>query len=372
MIRKIIVIVLSVTCFFSCSKKAISMENKIEAEKSTKSNYLKNVNDNKISEDFNITTEISENDIRPEEFDIANDNEIDIEDWYSKQISEDGKYYCYENREDNSTYNRYCIPIEGDRKDLTLIMLKKDCYMINPNDLGTTDVYDCNLGCEFVPLARSEKPITYKGEVSYWFKINNNKWIPGVAVYIQTGAFDKLPIEKLEIGLDYEEIEGGKWFTVNTDDGSSLRLRDSSNVKNGKVITSLPSGTWVYAESQTISNEKIDDRESHWYKIVYPETGYIFGGYLESKEGIAGLEFAVAAPFYYGYDSSKDSIYKIYSAPTKESECLGEYEIKPDGNFYSFTIRTKDMEIIDGKEGEWVLVNEPVRGFIFGDRFIYK
>ncbi len=367
--------VLFTVLFLGCTKKTQNIDQstlKNDSVTIENDSYIVTESTDSDNAPYNSVTVISEKDNRPDEIDIAGEHKLEIEDWYSKNMSEDEKYLCYENGEMYSVYNRYCIPVEGDRKDLNLIMLKEDCTIINPKDLGSNKMVEYNSGCEFVAISRSEKVISYKGKNSYWFKVANDRWLPGISLYIQTGIFDKLPVEELEIGLDYEEIEGGKWFTVNTDDGSSLRLRDSSNIKEGKVINNLPQGTWVYADSQTSQTEEIDNREGHWYKIIYPKTGYVFGGYLESKDGVPGLEFAMGATFIYGYDSSKDYIYKIYSAPTIESECLGEYEIKPEGKFYSFIIQTKTMEIIDGKEGEWVYVMEPVKGFIFGDRFIYK
>ena len=52
-----------------------------------------------------------------------------------------------------------------------------------------------------------------------------------------------------------------------------------------------------------------------------------------------------------------------------KSEFLGEYEIKSG---YSTTIESNKKETIDGKEGKWIYITKPVKGFIFGDKFIYS
>ena len=309
---------------------------------------------------------------QPDEADIASGHKLDIQDWFGKTTSSDGKYYIYDAGEYNYIYYRYCMPVEGERKDLNLIMLKENSALFNPNDLGSNQKIVSYAGCEFVPLARSKEPISFNEQTSYWFKADEYTWIPGSAVYIQPGVFEKLPVEDLEVGMAYEKIKDGAWFIVKTDDGSSLRLRDSSNIKTSKVILSFPQGTWIYAEAQTTNTDTIDGINSRWYKIAYPEKGYVFGGYLEKQEGVCGLQFPYQEISHYRYDSSKDCIFKVYSAPTEKSEFLGEYEIKPDKYGYLATIETNQMETVNGVQGVWIYIKEPVQGFIFGHNFIYK
>ena len=305
---------------------------------------------------------------KPDEVDIASGHKIKI----SKSTSSDGKYYIYDSGEYYYTYERYCVPVEGERKDLNLIMLKEESELFNPNDLGENEKDVCSPGCEFVAIARSSEPISFNEKTSYWFKVSEDKWIPGSAVYIQVGAFEKLPVEDLEVGMSYEKIKDGAWFVVNTDDGSSLRLRDSSNIKSGKVISNIPQGTWIYADAQTSKTETIDGKEARWYKIIYPETGYVFGGYLEKQDDVCGLKFAQLDITSYPHDNSDNYTFKVYSAPSTKSEYLGEYEIKPDKYGYRAMIETNKLETVDGVRGVWINIKEPVEGFIFGYNFIYK
>ena len=65
-------------------------------------------------------------------------------------------------------------------------------------------------------------------------------------------------------------------------------------------------------------------------------------------------------------------MFKVYSAPTVESEYLGEYEIKPNGSSYSTIIESDRRETIDGVKGVWIYITAPVKGFIFDDKFIYN
>jgi hypothetical protein len=305
---------------------------------------------------------------QPDEVDIASGHKIKT----SKSTSSDGKYYIYDNGEYYYTYERYCAPVEGERKDLNLIMLKEKSELFNPTDLGENEKNVCSPGCEFVAIARSSEPISFNEQTSYWFKVSEDKWIPGSAVYIQVGAFEKLAVEDLEIRMAFEEIKDGEWFVVNTDDGSSLRLRDSSNIKLGKVISNIPQGTWIYADAQTSKTETIDGKEARWYKIIYPETGYVFGGYLEKQDDVCGLKFAQLDITSYPHDNSDNYTFKVYSAPSTKSEYLGEYEIKPDKYGYRAMIETNKYETVDGIQGIWINIEEPVKGFIFGYNFIYK
>lgn len=309
---------------------------------------------------------------QPDEADIADGHKVDIQKWFGKQTSSDGTYTIRVNSEYYYTYDRYCIPVEGERSDLNLIMLKEESNLYNPNDMGVKNKERCNAGCEFVPLARSKEPVTFNDQTSYWFKVTETEWIPGTVVCIQPGAFEKIPEEDFEIGMDYEKIPDGAWFIVKTDDGSSLRLRDSSNIKTGNIITSLPQGTWIYADTQTCKTDTIDGIDSRWYKLAYPEKGYVFGGYLEKQDGVYGLKFAQFDLSSYKHDSSNDYTYKVYSAPTTKSELLGEYEIQPGDYGYEAWIETSQMETVDGVRGIWLYVKEPVKGFIFGRNFIYK
>ena len=48
---------------------------------------------------------------------------------------------------------------------------------------------------------------------------------------------------------------------------------------------------------------------------------------------------------------------------------LLKYEIKSG---YSTTIESNKKETIDGKEVKWIYITKPVKGFIFGDKFIYR
>ncbi len=309
---------------------------------------------------------------QPDEVDIASEHKVKIENMYYFDRSPDGKYHIYGIDEYYYTYDRYYMPIKGERKELNLIMTKEETSLIDPNDMGSNEKMICYPGCEYIPIARSKEPIFYKGQISYWFRVTKESWIPGASVYIQTGTFEKLPVEDLEIGMDYEKIKGGAWFIVKTDDGASLRLRDSSNIKTSNIIMSFPQGTWLYADAQTIDTDTIDGIESRWYKLAYPEEGYVFGGYLEKQDGVCGLEFASFAVSYYTHDPSKDYMFKVYSAPTVESEYLGEYEIKPNGSSYSTIIESDRRETIDGVKGVWIYITTPIKGFIFGDKFIYN
>lgn len=309
---------------------------------------------------------------QPDEVDIASGHKTKTENWFSKKLSSDNKYFTYENEEYNYTYERYCIPVEGERNNLNLIMLKEESPIYNPNDMGANNKDVCSLGCEFVPLARSAEPVLFNEQTSYWFKVSEDKWIPGSSVFIQPGTFEKLPVEALEVGMSYEKINDGAWFVVKTDDGSSLRLRDSSNIKSGKVISSIPQGTWIYADSQTSKTETIDGLEARWFKIIYPEKGYVFGGYLEKQDDVCGLEFAQFEVMHYPHDGSNNYTFKVYSAPTTKSQYLGEYEIKPDRYGYTAMIETKELETVDGIRGVWINIKKPVEGFIFGHNFIYK
>ena len=145
-----------------------------------------------------------------------------------------------------------------------------------------------------------------------------------------------------------------------------------SNIKTGNIITSLPQGTWIYADTQTCKTDTIDGIDSRWYKLAYPEKGYVFGGYLEKQDGVYGLKFAQFDLSSYRHDSSNDYTYKVYSAPTTKSELLGEYEIQPGDYGYEAWIETSQMETVDGVRGIWLYVKEPVKGFIFGRNFVYK
>ena len=309
---------------------------------------------------------------RPDEVDIASGHIINMKDWFMTDMSADGKYYIKYDGEYNAIYVRYYIPVKGDRKDLNLIMLKEESLLFNPNDMGENNKDVCSLGCEFVAIARSTEPVLFNDKTSYWFKVSEDKWIPGLSVYIQPGAFEKLPIEDLKIGMAYEKLQDGAWFVVKTDDGSSLRLRDSSNIKTGKVISSIPQGTWIYADAQTSKTESIDGIEARWYKIAYPEKCYVFGGYLEKQNDVCGLEFAQLEVMNYPHDGSNNFTFKVYSAPTTKSQYLGEYEIKPDKYGYLAMIKTKKLETVDGVRGVWINIQKPVEGFIFGYNFIYK
>lgn len=378
----IILFLFTILTFVSCDKQKnnIEVEN-IEVENIESEELIPEITEeNEIVQFYydgvkkdDIPGIISGKDGRPDEVDIASGHTIILEDWYSKEISQDGKYYIYDNIEYRYTYNRYCIPVEGHREDLNLIMLKEESPLFNPNNMGSNITEECSLGCEFVPLARSKEPVLFKDQKSYWFKVSENEWIPGTSVYIQIGAFEKLPVEDLEVGLSYEMIKGGAWFSVKTDDGSDLKLRDSSNMKTGKVISDIPQGTWIYAAAQTSETETIDGIDSRWYKIVYPETGYVFGGYLEKHEDVCGLNFAAFDMPSYRHDDSDNYMYKVYSAPSTESEYLGEYEIKPgEYDCYYALIETNKLETLDGIQGLWINITEPVKGFIFGYNFIYK
>lgn len=329
------------------------------------------ITDNEKIIDENFQDVIDKNAI-PEEFDIATEHETKTGNWFMSETSPDGKYIIWKSSEYYYTYERYCIPIECERKDLNLIMLKEKSNLYNPNDMGANNKDVCDPGCEFVPIARSRNPILFNEQTSYWFKVSENKWMPGSYVYIQPGAFEKLPVEDIEVGMAYEKINDGAWFVVKTDDGSSLRLRDSSNIQLGKVISSIPQGTWIYADAQTTKTETIDGIEARWYKIIYPEKGYVFGGYLEKQDDVCGLEFAQFEVMQYPHDDTSNYTFKVYSAPTTKSQYLGEYEIKPDGYGYTTMIETKELETVDGIQGVWINIKEPVEGFIFGYNFIYK
>ena len=383
---KLLISILFLTLIFSaCDKKnknqVSDSEEKIEAESvSQNSSMPEKENENLPSavdeklENVSLIITPGKNG-QPDEADIISyhkKNLENLENWFSKETSPDGQYYICYNSEYYYTYNRYCIPVEGERKDLNLIMLKVETEVLNPNDLGAINTDICNSGCEFIALARSSEPLLFKDETSYWFKVSEEKWLPGSEVYIQPGVFEKLPAEDLEIGLAYEKIENGLWLSVNTDDGSSLSLLDSSNKKTGKEILSLPQGSWIYADAQTISTETIDGLDSRWYRIVYPKKGYIFGGNLEKQDGVCGLEFAVFDISSYKHDDSKDYMFKVYSAPSVNSEFLGEYEILPGKYGYQSVIQTKQLETVDGVRGLWIYITEPVEGFIFGHNFIYK
>ena len=305
---------------------------------------------------------------QPAEFDIASEHQTKIQNCYSKTLSPDGEYMIYENGEYDSTYERYCIPVKGERKDFNLIMLKEKCTSVNPDDMAAAKVRFYSAECEFVPIAKSSEPVTYKGITSYWFKITEKAWLPGSSILIQTGSFEKIPAEDFKIGMDYEQINEGLWFIVKTE--ATLRLTNSS--ATNKIIT-IPKGTWLYAEARTIDTETIDGIEERWYKIRYPEIGYVFGGYLEEKKGVPGLNFSHLETFSHTHDDSNDFMFKVYSAPTTESEFLGEYEVKPEyKSNYSTTIESNKKETIDGKEGKWIYITKPVKGFIFGDKFIYS
>lgn len=309
---------------------------------------------------------------QPDEVDIASGHKLNLKDWFMMDMSPDGKYYISYTGEYNNTYARYYIPVKCERKDFNLIMLKEEYPLFNPNDMGANNKEIYSAGCEFEPIARSNEPILFNEQSSYWFEVFKNQWIPGSSVYIQPGIFEKLPVKNLEVGISYEKIKDGAWFVVKTDDNSSLRLRDSSNIKSGKVISNIPNGTWLYADAQTSKTETIDGIEGRWYKIIYPEKGYVFGGYLEKQDDICGLEFAQFEVMHYPHDGSNNYTFKVYSAPTTKSQYLGEYEIKPDKYGYRAMIETNKYETVDGIQGVWINIEEPVKGFIFGYNFIYK
>lgn len=305
---------------------------------------------------------------QPAEFDIASEHHTKIQNCYSKTLSPDGEYMIYENGEYDSTYERYCIPVKGERKDFNLIMLKEKCTSVNPDDMAAAKVRFYSAECEFVPIAKSSEPVTYKGITSYWFKITEKAWLPGSSILIQTGSFEKIPAEDFQIGMDYEQMAEGIWLIVKAE--ATLRLADSSDTSK---ILNLAQGNWIYAEARTTETETIDGIEGRWYKIRYPEIGYIFGGYLEEKKGVPGLNFSHLETFSHTHDDSNDFMFKVYSAPTAESEFLGEYEVKPEyKSNYSTTIESNKKETIDGKEGKWIYITKPVKGFIFGDKFIYS
>ena len=382
-IKKLITTLLILLAITSCNKQKQNAHVNTSENNETETNVSENTTAEATNENQNLQTEdnnvpdkpmtiIPGKNGQPDEADIASEHKSTLKDRYLPRKSSDGKYYIYDNAEYYYTYERYCMPVEGNRKDLNLIMLKEDSALYNPDDMGENEKDRCYPGCEFVPLARSKEPVSFNEQTSYWFKVTEKTWVPGAAVYIQTGAFEKLPVEDIKIGMSYEKIENGAWFVVKTKDGSSLTLRDSSDNKTGKVILELKQGMWIYADSQTISTETIDGIEARWYKTAFPKKGYVFGGYLEKQEGVYGLDFASMTTSSYLHDDSKDYMFKIYSAPSVKSEYLGEYEIKPGKYGYQTTIETKEMETIDGVRGLWIYINEPVKGFIFGDKFIYK
>ncbi len=385
----ITLILFVVLAFTSCNKKKSNLETvsaeSISAETIEKENIPTEATTPEVKEEnqnFQFTYDYTQQDDilgiipgkdrRPDEVDIASGHIINMKDWFMTDMSPDGKYSIKYTGEYYGIYERYCMPIEGERKDLNLIMLKEESQIYDPNDLGATEKDICSPGCEFVPIARSAEPVLFNDQTSYWFKVNENGWIPGSSVYIQQGAFEKLPAEELEVGMAYEKIKDGAWFIVKTDDGSSLRLRDSSNIKTGKVITSIPQGTWIYADAQTSKTETIDGIEARWYKIAYPEKGYVFGGYLEKQDDVYGLKFAKLDVIQYPHDDSNNYMFKVYSAPTTKSQYLGEYEIRPGEYGYLAMIKTNKFETVDGIEGVWINIEEPVKGFIFGYNFIYK
>jgi len=380
LITLLLFVVLAVT---SCNKQkkdpeSISTET-IEKEKIPAETTTKIKEDNQDSQFLynyehqdTLSGIIPGKDGRPDELDIASGHKIKIENWYSQLLSSDGRYTAYENQEYYYIYERYCIPNEGERKDLNLIMFKKDAPIYNPNDLGAKNKDIGGPGCEFVAIARTSFPMVFDSKVWYWFKISEDKWVPGSSVYIQKGGFERLPVEDLELGMAYEEITDGAWFVVKTDAGSPLKIFDSSNKRSAKEISTIPQGTWIYAEAQTTDTEVIDEIEGHWYKIAYPEKGYVFGGYLEKQEGVCGLKFPSIDISSYIHDDSKNYKFKVYSAPTTKSQFLGEYEIIPDEYGYLALIETKDYETIDGVNGLWIYIEEPVKGFIFGYNFVYK
>lgn len=381
LITQILFVVLAIT---SCKKQKNNLENS-STESITTVNTLTETTTSEVKEEnqnYQFSYDYTQQDDilgiipgkngQPDEVDIASAHKNNSEDWFMFDMSPDGNYYIQYNGEYNYTYARYYVPVKGDRKDLNLIMLKEESPIYNPNDMGANNKEICSLGCEFIAIARSTEPVVFNDQTSYWFKVSKNEWIPGSSLYIQPGIFEKLPVENLEVGMAYEKIKDGIWFVVKTDDGSSLRLRDSSDIKTGKVISNIPQGTWLYADSQTSKTETIDGIEARWYKIIYPEKGYVFGGYLEKQDDVCGLSFAQFEVMHYPHDGSNNYTFKVYSAPTTKSQYLGEYEIKPNEYGYLAMIETKELETVDGVRGVWINIQKPVEGFIFGYNFIYK
>ena len=381
LITQILFVVLAIT---SCKKQKNNLENS-STESITTVNTLTETTTSEVKEEnqnYQFSYDYTQQDDilgiipgkngQPDEVDIASAHKNNSKDWFMFDMSPDGKYYIQYNEEYDYTYARYYVPVKGNRKDLNLIMLKEESPLFNPNDMGANDKEICSLGCEFIAIARSTEPVVFNDQTSYWFKVGKNEWIPGSSLYIQPGIFEKLPVENLEVGMAYEKIKDGIWFVVKTDDGSSLRLRDSSDIKTGKVISNIPQGTWLYADSQTSKTETIDGIEARWYKIIYPEKGYVFGGYLEKQDDVCGLSFAQFEVMHYPHDGSNNYTFKVYSAPTTKSQYLGEYEIKPNEYGYLAMIETKELETVDGVRGVWINIKEPVEGFIFGYNFIYK
>ena len=242
----LLLILLFLFIFTSCNKQKKNLENTstdiIEPEKiltETIPSEVKEYNqDLQFTYDYAQQDEIkgiiSGKDGHPDEVDIASGHKLNLKDWFMMDMSPDGKYYISYTGEYNNTYARYYIPVKCERKDFNLIMLKEESPLFNPNDMGANNKEIYSAGCEFEPIARSKEPILFNEQSSYWFEVFKNQWIPGSSVYIQPGIFEKLPVKNLEVGISYEKIKDGAWFVVKTDDGSSLRLRDSSILSQEK------------------------------------------------------------------------------------------------------------------------------------------
>jgi hypothetical protein len=293
--------------------------------------------------------------------------------WYFNSIDEDN-IICVDEGEYNSTYSKLYIPIEGSLAGKNMAVIIDDfADLVDPKSLADPKAVYYYKDCELMLLARSKSQIFFDGKTSYWFRVDGKSWIPGVSVYLQEGTFDRLPEEDLTVGIAYEKIGDGAWFTVETDDGSNLRVRETSDAGGGKILAALPNGSWVYATEQTVEEDNVDGAAGRWYRIRYPETGYVFGGYLKKHEDVGTLSFADYELDRYTLLPGAKTKFTAYEAPTTKSKVLGEYDLADFNTDHVVSSMYRSGKVKEGDvESWWIYVSEPFQGFVFGDGFLFK
>ncbi len=107
--------------------------------------------------------------------------------------------------------------------------------------------------------------------------------------YTMLLAVDAMFEEKPEVDdlSSYGEYwHGNKKFTIVSDDGSAINVRDKPGINaGGNVIAQLHHGDVVISEGGNMALEFIDGMGAHWMHITSPVDGWIFGAYASEIVG---------------------------------------------------------------------------------------
>lgn len=83
-----------------------------------------------------------------------------------------------------------------------------------------------------------------------------------------------------------EYWHGDEKFTIVSDDGSAINVRDKPGINaGGNVIAQLHHGDVVISEGGNMAIEYIDGIGAHWMHITSPVDGWIFGAYASEIVG---------------------------------------------------------------------------------------